>query len=178
MNHLVLSCSLSPKSRSAILAQNLAGAIKKCGESAELVDLRGVEMPFCDAAGCYGHPNVVKLKEQIAASASVTIGVPIYNFGVGGAAPNMLALTGDVWKNKIVGFVCAAGGQGSYMAVMGLANSLMLDFRCVIVPRFVYTTGQAFTDGQLTDDGVAKRIGELASELKRFSGALPGFEGE
>jgi FMN reductase len=38
--------------------------------------------------------------------------------------------------NKVVGFLCAAGGKSSYMSVMRLANSLMLDFRCLIIPHF------------------------------------------
>jgi len=172
MNHLIISCSLSPKSRSAVLAEHLTEAINASADSAELVDLRKLELPFCDAGACYGHPNVSKLKEQITAAASVTIGVPIYNYDVGGATRNLIALTGDVWTNKVVGFVCAAGGQGSHMAVMGLANSLMLDFRCMIVPRFVYTTGQAFTEAELTDEEVKKRIAELATELRRVSKAL------
>ncbi len=172
MSHLVISCSLSPKSRSAVLSENLVAAINNSGDAAELIDLRSYELPFCDAAGCYGHPNVGKLKEQITAAASITIGVPIYNYDVGGAARNLISLTGDVWTGKVVGFVCAAGGQGSHMAVMGLANSLMLDFRCMIVPRFVYTTGQAFTEAKLTDEAVIKRIEELATELRRVSAAL------
>lgn len=172
MSHLVISCSLSPRSRSAILAAHVATAIAKTGGDAELIDLRGIELPFCDAGACYGHPNVGKLKAQIAGAASVIIGVPIYNYDVGGAARNLIALTGDVWTNKVVGFVCAAGGQGSHMAVMGLARSLMLDFRCFVVPRFVYTTGQAFTGDKLTDEGVSQRIDELAREIQRVSLAL------
>ena len=46
-------------------------------------------------------------------------------------------MAGRAFTGKPVGFVCAAGGRSSYMAVLGLANSLMLDFRCLIVPRFV-----------------------------------------
>ena len=37
--------------------------------------------------------------------------------------------------------------MSSYMSVMAYANSLMLDFRCVIIPRFVYATGSAFAEG-------------------------------
>jgi FMN reductase len=53
----------------------------------------------------------------------------------------------------------------SYMAHTGLANSLMLDFRCVIVPRFVYATGEAFRDGKLVDEGVQARMAELGGTL-------------
>ncbi len=56
----------------------------------------------------------------------------------------MIELAGSAWEDKIVGFLCAAGGMSSYMSVMAYANSLMLDFRCVIIPRFVYATGDIF----------------------------------
>jgi FMN reductase len=41
----------------------------------------------------------------------------------------------------------------------------MLDFRCVIVPRFVYATGEAFRDGKLVDEGVQARMAELGGTL-------------
>ena len=58
------------------------------------------------------------------------------------------------------------------MSVMSIANSLMLDFRCVIVPRFVYAVGSAFRDGAVSDGKVAERIDELANELVRFARKL------
>ena len=60
------------------------------------------------------------------------------------------------------------------MSVMAFANSLMLDFRTVIIPRFVYATGDAFAGDELKDKKVAKRIEEAADELVRFTQALRG----
>ena len=74
----------------------------------------------------------------------------------------------------MVGFLCAAGGRGSYMSIMGLVNSLMLDFRCLIIPRFVYSTGEAFKEGKIVDPGVESRVIELTKELVRFCLALRG----
>jgi hypothetical protein len=58
------------------------------------------------------------------------------------------------------------------MSIMSLANSLMLDFRSVIVPRFVYATGEAFVDGRIADLGVNGRVADLARETARLGGAL------
>jgi hypothetical protein len=60
------------------------------------------------------------------------------------------------------------------MSIMGLANSLMLDFRCVIVPRFVYATNLAFegvSGGSLKDLKIRERISRLADELIALSSA-------
>ena len=74
--------------------------------------------------------------------------------------------------NVKVGFLCAAGGKGSYMSIMSLANSLMLDFRCLVLPRFVYSVGEDFGEGEVTDPKVKERVMELAKELDRICVAL------
>ena len=55
---------------------------------------------------------------------------------------------------------------------MSLANSLMLDFRCLILPRFVFATGKAFESGAITDDEVGNRLKELAKALIWLSRAI------
>ena len=60
------------------------------------------------------------------------------------------------------------------MAVMAYANSLMLDFRTVIIPRFVYATGDAFDSDKVVDKKVVSRIEQVADELVRFTQALRG----
>ena len=68
--------------------------------------------------------------------------------------------------------MCAAGGRNGYMSVMSLANSLMLDFRCYIIPKFVYATKHDFEGGKITNSDIKERIKELGSELIRVSKAL------
>lgn len=172
MRQLIISCSLSPKSRSAVMARALAEAAGRLGDQVELLDLREMEVPFCDADRAYGQPDAIRIREGVERADAVTLATPIYNFEVGGSTRNVVALAGQAFTDKVVGFVCAAGGQGSYMAVMGLAKSLMLDFRSVIVPRFVYATGAAFDGAELVDAEVRERIDELAAELHRFAEAL------
>ena len=47
----------------------------------------------------------------------------------------------------------------------------MLDFRCLILPRFVYTTGAAFDGEQIQDPEVDERLSELAERFVRISAA-------
>ena len=129
-------------------------------------------MPLCDGAEVYSEPVTEALSEHISSADGIVLSVPIYNYDVNAAAKNLIELTGRSWTGKVVGFACAAGGQGSYMSVMGVANSLMLDFRCPVVPRFVYGLGSAFGDDSVTDSSVLERIRELSDELIRVTGAL------
>src|SRR5438067_6013272 len=117
-------------------------------------------------------PGSKKLSAAIETARGILVAAPVYNFDVAASAKNMIELTGSAWEDKIVGFLCAAGGQASYMSVMAYANSLMLDFRCVIIPRFVFATGDAFDGDNITDKKIAGRIQQAADELVRFTKAL------
>ena len=107
---------------------------------------------MCDADACYAAPGAQKLSRAVGEADGIMVAAPVYNYDVSAAAKNMIELTGKAWEDKIVGFLCAAGGMSSYMSVMAYANSLMLDFRCVIIPRFVYATGSAFEGDNPADD--------------------------
>ena len=77
-----------------------------------------------------------------------------------------------MFYDKTFGFICAAGAKSSYMSVMSLANSLMIDFRCYIIPKFVYATKHDFDNGKITNSAIEDRIEELGKELIRVSNAL------
>jgi hypothetical protein len=63
------------------------------------------------------------------------------------------------------------------MSVMAYANSLMLDFRCVIIPRFAFATSHAFDGEHINDKKITERIKEVADELVRFTKALRSKNG-
>jgi len=143
---------------------------------AELIDLAQYKLPMCDGDSAYSDPAVAQLTKTIKASSAVLLAVPVYNFAAAASAKNLIELTGQAWEDKVVGFLCAAGGEHSYMSIMGLANSLMLDFRCVIIPRFVYANSENFGPVGINDEGVKKRIKQLVDSTVKFAGfnsALP-----
>ena len=172
MKILIVSTSLNPRSRSRTLARRADEHLTAAGAETCFVDLQELELPPCGSDGCYDHPQVGELDARVREANAIVVATPIYNYDVNAACKNMVELTGDAWEDKIVGFLCAAGGNSSYMSVMGIANSLMLDFRCVIVPRFVYATGAAFRDGVLADPEIARRVEELGEQVMRFVNGL------
>jgi hypothetical protein len=61
------------------------------------------------------------------------------------------------------------------MSIMPFANSLMLDYRCHIIPRFVYAAPSHIDEGTFGDEAVNSRIEEFAAEMQRVTEALrPG----
>jgi FMN reductase len=148
--------------------------LQKQGVHCEWIDISALDLPLCDADKCYLNPAAQKLQKTIHSADGMIVAAPVYNYDVSAAAKNMIELTGSAWEDKIVGFLCAAGGMSSYMSVMAYANSLMLDFRTVIIPRFVYATGDAFDGENLVEPKVDTRIRQVADELIRFTSALRG----
>ena len=172
--HLVISTSGNPDSNSRRMGRIAFDYLKDNSGDCEWIDLRELDLPLCDGDVCYSTPGVQKLNKAINAADGILVASPVYNYDMSASAKNMIELTGKAWEDKIVGFLCAAGGMSSYMSVMAYANSLMLDFRSVIIPRFVYATGSAFDGDTPADPKIIGRIEQVAAELIRFSKALRG----
>jgi FMN reductase len=172
--YLVISTSGNPDSNSRRMARLAFTHLERAKVECTWLDISQLGLPLCDADACYTQPAAQQVSKAIKAADGILLGVPVYNYDVSAAAKNLVELTGKGWEDKVVGFLCAAGGMSSYMSVMAFANSLMLDFRCVIIPRFVYATGRAFDDDELKDTEVGQRIEELAGELVKFTTALRG----
>ncbi|MEM9410942.1 MAG: NAD(P)H-dependent oxidoreductase, partial [Planctomycetota bacterium] len=170
--YLVVSTSLNPESRSRILAERAFEELKKHNEDVHFVDLSQLSLPVCDGASCYGHPDSQSVTAAIEKAQGILLASPVYNYDVSASCKNLIEITGKAWTEKVVGFLCAAGGQGSYMALMGLANSLMLDFRSLVLPKFVYAKGDAFAGNSISDDDCEERITELVGQLVKITNAV------
>ena len=166
--HLIFSCSLNESSNSRMMAEHAYNLYCK---DAKIIDFQKFSFPICDGNNCYKDPIVDELKGEINNSSSILISSPIYNYDLNAVAKNLIELTGKAWENKLVGFISAAGGKGSYMSPMSFANSLMLDFRCIIIPRFVYADKTCFNNGKI-NDAIKERIKELVDASKVLTKAL------
>jgi len=172
MKYIVLSCSLRPDSNSSVMARFAHDLLKQGDHDATLYNLQDYDLPICDGGDCYSHPSVLEISKKIEAADGILIATPIYNFDVSASTKNLLELTGQSWNEKVVGFICAAGGQGSYMSAMPFANSLMLDYRCIIIPRYVFATRQAFDGDKITEPAIKERLEELTQNLIKFTESL------
>jgi NAD(P)H-dependent FMN reductase len=170
--HLVISTSGNRDSNSRRMARVAFAHLHKQKVDCDWIDISEMDLPLCDADKCYQMPGSKKLRAAIDAADGILVAAQVYNYDVAAAAKNMIELTGSVWEDKIVGFLCAAGGRGSYMSAMAYANSLMLDFRCVIIPRFAFATSDAFDGERISDKKTTQRIKQVADELVRFTKAL------
>ncbi|MBX9804505.1 MAG: NAD(P)H-dependent oxidoreductase [Alphaproteobacteria bacterium] len=180
---LVISCSLNPDSRSAILAKGAFDYLKSHGQDVELLDLRDYKIPLANGheQSAYDDPQVKVIHERIAKAKGIIIAAPIYNNSVGAVAKNLMELTthahktiltGKAWENKVVGFMGTSGGPGSRWAFMPFLNSLTIEASVVVVPNFVMATGGDFNDKKQPNEETQKRIEELSQNIVRFTTAL------
>lgn len=172
--YLVVSTSGNPDSNSRRMGQLAFAHLQKLNVDPAWLDIRELNLPLCDADTCYASPGAQTLSKAVKAADGIIVSAPVYNYDVSAAAKNMIELSGSGWENKVAAFLCAAGGMSSYMSVMAYANSLMLDFRTIIIPRFVYATGSAFDGDEAKDAKIVERIQQVAEELVRFTQALRG----
>jgi FMN reductase len=169
MKTLIISTSLNEYSKSQVMAEKFLTQLQSLDEDVSLIDLRELPIPLCGSNKTWENENVAKLNEAIVAATHIVFAVPIYCYDVNAACKNVIEYTGRAFTNKVVSFICAAGGANSFMSVMGFANHLMLDFRSVIVPRFVYAQKSDWSeDGQLNSE-VEERLVLLGQDMKQIS---------
>ncbi len=170
--YLIIASSKREQSNSRLLAEAALQAVQSLGHEVELIHLKEYPLPFCDGESAYSDPNVAILAEKIEQAQGVLLACPIYNYGINSMLKNLIELTSQNWQEKVVGFLCAAGGMNSYMSIMGTASSMMLSFRCLILPKFVYATDESFDGNRINDAEVEQRIAELARSLIRIGTAM------
>lgn len=173
MKIAILSSSLNPQSRSRVLAREAEAHLKTRSVEVDLIDLQTLgPLPLAGAAGSWDGEAVANLEARLSAAQGILIAAPVYTYDLNAAVKNVAELAGGGFEDKPVGFLLAAGGFGSYMSVMSFANSLMLDFRSFILPRFVYALKESVSGDTIVDPKITQRVHELADEMVRVAGAL------
>ncbi len=162
---LIISCSHHPDSRSRVLANAAKEALLASGEKVDFFDLRDVDLPLCDGHSTHEHPSVIEARERIKQAKGILLAAPIYNYAVNAVTKNFIEHTGHVWRDKPVGLLAAAGGKGSYMALLPLTGSLMLDFHCYVLPQFVFATSEQMSENAVTDPELQERINKLVTDI-------------
>ena len=170
MTTLIFSTVQNESSKVYQLALNVHKNLTKKHINSTIVNLEEYNLPICDGYLCYQDPNVIKFQELVKQASGYIFCSPIYNYDVNAIAKNLIELCYNQMKNKLVGIVVNAGAEKSYMAPLSFINSLMLDFRCLIIPRFVYSTAKDFDkDNQIVNEELLKRIEQLADYYSKLS---------
>lgn len=180
MNFTVLSTSLSPHSRSRMLARLAAERLSTRGHLVTLLDLQSMPLPAFDDDAAYAHPNVQLYRRAIEQADGVILALPVYNWATGSGAKNLIELTGShsttrglsaVWFDKVVTFLVAGGLMHSYTAHHSTAVGLMTDFKCLLNPYHVYAVGGDW-DGDTLKPPIEARLNKTLAVALELSAKL------
>lgn len=170
--------SLRPES-SSYQALNLAIArVQALGASAQILDLRQMQLPFCNGGNEYPeYPDVNQLRETVAEADGLILATPEYHGGVSGVLKNALDLMSfEQLSDKVTGLISVLGGQSNSNAL----NELRINMRWVhawVIPEQI-AIGQSWKafseDGKLLDEKLSQRFDQFAQSLVENTQKLRG----
>ncbi|WP_254174309.1 NADPH-dependent FMN reductase [Planktothrix pseudagardhii] len=166
-----LAGSLRPGSHSYQALMEVAKRVEVLGVEVEILDLRSLNLPFCNGEDHYpDYPDVEKLQETVKQADGLILATPEYHGSVSGVLKNALDLMSfEHLEDKVVGLISVLGGQSNSNAL----NDLRVIMRWVhawVIPEQV-AIGQAWkafnSDGKVIDEKLSQRFDEFAQSLVR-----------
>jgi FMN reductase len=170
--------SLRPDSYSQVALQIAAQKVAALGATIEILDLRQMQLPFCDGGDDYpNYPDVKRLQDSVAIADGLILVSPEYHGSISGVLKNTLDLMSfDQLSGKVAGFMSILGGQSNSNAL----NDLRVILRWVhawSIPEQIAIgqAWQAFTpEGKISDEKLDKRFDLFAQSLVENTRKLRG----
>lgn len=161
------------------LALELAGQhLTALGGEVELLDLRQMNLPFCDGSDEYpDYPDVDRLRQAFKQADGIILATPEYHGSVSGVLKNALDLMSfDQLSDKVAGMISVLGGQSNSNALNDLRTILRWVHAWVIPDQIAI--GQAWNsfadDGKLLDTKLSERMERFAQNLYEYTQKLRG----
>ena len=161
--------SLRQDAYSGLAVQQAMARIEELGATTEILDLREMNLPFCNGGSEYPeYPDVEVLRDKVKAADGLILATPEYHGSVSGVLKNALDLMSfEHLSGKVTGLISVLGGQSNSNAL----NDLRIIVRWVhgwVIPEQV-AIGQAWQafdeSGKLKDEKLAERFDKLARSL-------------
>lgn len=161
--------SLRADSYSQIALRLAAQRVEALGAEVEILDLREMQLPFCNGEQEYpDYPDVQKLQHAVSRADGLILATPEYHGSISGVLKNALDLMSfEQLSGKVTGLISVLGGQPNSNAL----NDLRIIMRWVhgwVIPEQI-AIGQAWKafspEGKLLDQKLAQRFDQFAQSL-------------
>ena len=142
---------------------------KALGAEVQVLDLKELNLPFCDGGSDYpGYPDVEVLRKAVTAADGLILTTPEYHGSISGVLKNALDLMSfEHLEGKVAGTISVLGGQSNSNAL----NDLRVIMRWVhawVIPEQI-AIGQAWNAfdkaGKLTDEKLSQRLDAFVESL-------------
>ena len=170
--------SLRPHSYSQQALKVAASKVEALGAQMEILDLRQMELPFCNGEDEYpDYPDVLRLRDTVKLADGLILATPEYHGSISGVLKNALDLMDfEQLDGKVAGLVSVLGGQPNSNAL----NDLRLIMRWVhawVIPEHI-AIGQSWkafdSEGKLVDEKLSQRFDSFAQSLVENTRKLRG----
>ncbi|MBI2503768.1 MAG: NAD(P)H-dependent oxidoreductase [Candidatus Latescibacteria bacterium] len=166
---VIVNSSLSSDSNTRMLSRHAHAHALQRGISADLIDLKDHRvLPY----GEEGSEGLEQIEAQLEQAGAIILAFPLYNYNINSSLKALIEHCGACFEDKVVGLMTAAGGRSSYMSVFSVGQSLMLDFRSWIVPRYVYAVSDDFGAESIASPEVRRRVEQLVETIHRTAWQL------
>ncbi|MEA5617865.1 NADPH-dependent FMN reductase [Cronbergia sp. UHCC 0137] len=161
--------SLRSNSYTQIALKVAVQRVEAVGAEVEILDLREMQLPFCNGAKEYPeYPDVQRLRDTVRNADGLILATPEYHGAVSGVLKNTLDLMSfDELSGKVTGLISVLGGQFNSNAL----NNLRLIVRAVhgwVIPEQI-AIGQVWSafnpEGKLLDEKLSQRFDQFAQSL-------------
>jgi NAD(P)H-dependent FMN reductase len=174
MRIVIISSSMNPHSLSEKIAGRCQQVLSGLGVVTQLLSLKDHVLPPFGTVAFQDAAEYQFLHGTVLAADGLVLASPVYNWSSCAEMKKFVEYVGSTdgsvrgaFYDKVVTLVHAAGLPHSYMAGLPLANSLMLDFKCVINPYSVYIHNRHWENEVLTEDaeGRIQKAMQVMAEL-------------
>ncbi|MEL6500017.1 MAG: NADPH-dependent FMN reductase [Cyanobacteria bacterium J06623_1] len=161
--------SLRPDAYSALALERAMERISALGAATEIIDLREMQLPFCNGGSDYPeYPDVEVLRAKVKDADGLILATPEYHGSLSGVLKNALDLMSfEHLSGKVTGLISVLGGQSNSNAL----NDLRIIVRWVhgwVIPEQIAIgqAWQAFDEtGKLKDEKLGERFDKFAQSL-------------
>ena len=169
MKTIIISSSISKKSRSFILCQEIYNRLTIDGVETELIDARKIELV---PHHINSTKSMLELSKKVKSSNNIIIGMGVHCYSINDSLKIILDNCFEGAKEKFFGIICAAGGERSYLSTVHLTQICMNEWRMIQLPRIIYATGKDFKNDSISNKELLIRLDDFAKEFKSIGEKL------
>jgi FMN reductase len=164
-----LAGSLRSGSYSQMALADVAKRVEALGAEVEILDLRSLNLPFCDGGDAYpDYPDVEKLQQAVLNADGIILVTPEYHGSISGVLKNTLDLMGfEEFSGKVTGLISVLGGQSNSNSLNDMRTILRWIHAWTIPEQVaIGQAWQAFDEtGRLVDEKLSDRLDAFAKSL-------------
>lgn len=171
--------SLRENSCSYLALEYLTKLLVDMGCEVQTLDLRSMELPFCNGDNLDPRPDypaVGQLRSAVSGAHALVLATPEYHGGISGVLKNTLdLLSAEHLSGKVAGIVSVLGGASNSNALNDLGRIL----RCChawVLPEYIAIARahSVFATGAITDAELRKRFNNFAHSLVWSAARIAG----